>query len=765
MGEKNKIKLSIAVLFNTALFIVISLIAISCSSRKELMTEPLFRQSKRISIDLPEEGVMVDSVTGAIIATETVTYKNEERGEYYNMDSIGNTPAKADEVIDMTKSLHRLRAVAVTAKSRFAPEREGYIGTGFTIRVPKELLSSYWSVVIEPILMHNDSLVPLRKVVLRGQDFAYKQKESYSKYREFLKTLVGKPDYDEYFLDKRNIEKDIKRKQKNNFDQYYNLWNKRVKFEKWKFDREDQDAFYYAKRMGFNFKKYSEYSLKSFMEADIEERKGKLSVGLNEKYRKEYEKKTKGFPSLFVQEEMKEKVVPRRYRQTFKDNVKAKDITNKYITDADLKQIAENRYFWDDIAYNEVLVERRQSIFKSMVKHPYFDPETVFLDSIVEGTEDFVFYYPHQYPVFEGLKNVRVTLKSQIRAIDQSTYRTGQTDTLTYIVSSLSQLMDTTFAAREAAIYSNVREFATMYVEFPVNKNDFDINYTVNRGEVGKFTDTYAKVSKEGFVIDNIDLSGTVSLEGPAVENEQKNAKRLESLRRYLTYKHPELGRYITLTNKGEDVSRAIELIGESFFVKNKEIIVERLKTAENVDVAEEAIKETYKEDYAYIRDFIYPRLRKVEVVFSLHRDRSGKNQEIAEQMMLEYEGALKLLEERKYTAALNILEHYSDYNTALALVCLGYNSRAYEVLRSLNPTADSEYLLAIVMYRLKNERRAVEHLLKACEMDYNKVARTNLDSETKMLVLKYGLQERLSQIEDKYLNAIELPEVDKPAE
>ncbi len=488
-----------ASIFFASLFIITSFIIISCSSNKELIVKPLFRQSQRVNVELPTEGWFVDSITGSVIASEIVVYTNEDRGgEYYKMDSVINTPITGEtDMVDLTKGVHRLRSVEVKAKYRFAPEREGYINTDFLIVVPKGLISTDWRVVVDPILIHNDSLVSLKRVIVKGQEFAKKQKESYAEYRKFLGTLVSKPEYDKYFLDKKSVARDVKKQQTHYFDQYYNAWSKRVNFEKWKFDREDQDAFYYAKRMGYNFKKYNEYALKTLLETHPDERGTKISLGLSDEYRKKYEKVTEGFPSLWKQEVMTEKVVPRRYRQTFRDGIAAKDIVNKYVTESDIRKISDNRYYFDEIAMNESAINRRHDIFKTMVRYPYDDPQRVYLDSIVEGKEDFLLHYRHAYQVVEGLKNVRVTLQSQVQAIDRSTYRTSAADTITYVVSSLSQLMDTTLIGKKNIVSRYASDSTTMYFEYPANDVRFNINYTINRAEMKKFLDLYERSKKK----------------------------------------------------------------------------------------------------------------------------------------------------------------------------------------------------------------------------------------------------------------------------
>ena len=59
------------------------------------------------------------------------------------------------------------------------------------------------------------------------------------------------------------------------------------------------------------------------------------------------------------------------------------------------------------------------------------------------------------------------------------------------------------------------------------------------------------------------------------------------------------------------------------------------------------------------------------------------------------------------------ILEKYPDYNTAVALTCLGYHAKSEDLLKQLPQTAAVEYLRAIVNVRLEDYQAAAELLLE----------------------------------------------------
>ncbi|NDV60583.1 hypothetical protein D0T85_21060 [Bacteroides sp. 519] len=110
-----------------------------------------------------------------------------------------------------------------------------------------------------------------------------------------------------------------------------------------------------------------------------------------------------------------------------------------------------------------------------------------------------------------------------------------------------------------------------------------------------------------------------------------------------------------------------------------------------------------------------------------------------------EYMHALKLLRNREYQRALSILNDYNDYNTAVALTCLGYDGKAYNTLAALPQNSNTHYLAAILCSRLKEMQAAVDHLMEACRLDPDKVNRAQRDPEISKMIRDYNLQEYLN--------------------
>lgn len=113
-----------------------------------------------------------------------------------------------------------------------------------------------------------------------------------------------------------------------------------------------------------------------------------------------------------------------------------------------------------------------------------------------------------------------------------------------------------------------------------------------------------------------------------------------------------------------------------------------------------------------------------------------------------EYKQGMEALSNREYKKAIAILDKYPDYNTAIALTCLGHHLNAENLLKQLPQTAAVKYLRSIVNIRLADYQTAVDLLLEACREEPNLVYRTDMDSDMSILIPKVmGLRKELDRI------------------
>jgi hypothetical protein len=767
----------------------------------DAMTKGLFMQSKRPNIELPYiEG---GDLKGVRTVSEEVTFTNSE--------VIPRSGTESGKETNLSEVQH-LNEVVVTAKSRFTPEQNGRVNVDFVVKVPKEILSTNWRVTMNPILLHNDSVVPLKSVVLKGQDFYDKQKQDYADYDEYVKSIVGKSDYDSIFLDHKGVRDDINFQQKFYYGQYHKEWSRQTDYEDWKSKKDDAEALIAAKQVGYDQKTYHENARKARERIMKEHAKGKDTTGLFNKYMKnvtkpedlkkgkikveqkddyridfykEYSRRArervmddwakgkdtigafnrymKGFDKnmkTMVLEGEDMRRVPERFRDLYRSGRKMDEITNQSLSDKDSIEIAKHRYLFEDIALNEMKQERREDKKEEMIVFPY--ELNTRLDSVVQSDRDFTFYYKQDYPVSPGMKRLRLTMSSKVDAVDRSSFTQPQSDTLSYFISSLSQLVDTSLIVKTTTLHRDVYNSMLIYPKFAAGKAVFNAGYRDNKAETDKVLDTYRTFTGEGkLLMDSVVLRISTSLDGEYEKNIELSKKRVEALKAYFV---KALGAntedVFKIRYSGEDWNTMARLVVKRTDLPNKAQILEMLTQAVNPDQCEAAIKKDYPQDYKIIRDSIYPMLNKADVIFNMTRPGMADEITVNKEERPEYAQALQYLQDREYWKALDILSNYPDYNTALCLVCMGYNAKALDLLESLQQTGNTEYLLAILAIRSGDDDKAITHLLKACELDPSKAYRAPLDPEVAAFVKKHRLQDRLnagseaaSQVTDEELN------------
>ena len=158
----------------------------------------------------------------------------------------------------------------------------------------------------------------------------------------------------------------------------------------------------------------------------------------------------------------------------------------------------------------------------------------------------------------------------------------------------------------------------------------------------------------------------------------------------------------------------------------------------EDLDAREVALRRL--EGFRYIEENIYPKLRRVQFNFMLHRKGMIKDTVHTTQLDSVYMRGVEALKERDYKLAVTLLRPYACYNTAVAYVCMDYNKSALDILLKLPADARRDYMLAVVYSRLGDERQALQHFLSSVEQDEAMRLRGNLDPEISALIKRYGI-------------------------
>ena len=388
--------------------------------------------------------------------------------------------------------------------------------------------------------------------------------------------------------------------------------------------------------------------------------------------------------------------------------------------------LLQERDYWQ----YETYVERfrpdtvgREAAFNRFVKFPY--PEDVRLDSLVEGRSTVTYYYSQEVKTDETSKKMLVTLQGQVLAVDDSAYRLPPSDTLSYIVYTIPRYR-----------IKVVDKFVTVedrnYIQFFVGDTRVVDTLGDNRRQLDKITGLMRQiVEQQEFWVDTITLTAASSPEGAYAFNDRLSQGRAAALKRYLVRRYGRsIDTMLTVRWVAEDWQELTNRIRTDREVVSRDAILELIVAEKNPDRREQAIRQRFPKEYAYIRSVIYPQLRAVNFRYSLRRKGMVKDTIHTTELDTAYARGVQLLQKRKYAKALYILNDYNDRNTVVAHLSLDHNERAMELLATMPKDAVTEYLRAIACSRLGRKAEGREHFLEACRLDGRMEYRGNLDPE-----------------------------------
>ena len=372
----------------------------------------------------------------------------------------------------------------------------------------------------------------------------------------------------------------------------------------------------------------------------------------------------------------------------------------------------------------------REAAFNRFVKFPY--PEDVRLDSLVEGRSTVTYYYSQEVKTDETSKKMLVTLQGQVLAVDDSAYRLPPSDTLSYVVSSMLSFVDTMPRYRIKVIDKFVTVEDRNYIQFFVGDTRVVDTLGDNRRQLDKITGLMRQiVEQQEFYVDTITLTAASSPEGDYAFNDRLSQGRAEALKRYLVRRYGRsIDTMLTVRWVAEDWQELTNRIRTDREVVNRDAILELIVAEKNPDRREQAIRQRFPQEYAYIRSVIYPQLRTVNFCYNLRRKGMVKDTIHTTELDTIYARGVELLQKRKYAKALYILNDYNDRNTVVAHLSLDHNERAMELLAAMPEDAVTEYLRAIACSRLGRKEEGREHFLEACRLDERMEYRGNLDPE-----------------------------------
>ena len=395
--------------------------------------------------------------------------------------------------------------------------------------------------------------------------------------------------------------------------------------------------------------------------------------------------------------------------------------------------LLQQRDYWQ----YETYIERfrpdtvgREVAFNRFVKFPY--PEDVRLDSLVESRSTVTYYYSQEVKTDETSKKMLVTLQGQVLAVDDSAYRLPPSDTLSYIVSSMLSFVDTVPRYRIRIVDKYLTVEDRNYIQFFVGDTRVVDTLGDNWRQLDKITGLMRQiVEQQEFWVDTITLTAASSPEGAYAFNDRLSQGRAQALKRYLVRRYGRsIDTMLTVRWVAEDWQELTNRIRTDREVVNRDAILELIVAEKNPDRREQAIRQRFPEEYAYIRSVIYPQLRAVNFRYNLRRKGMVKDTIHTTELDTAYARGVELLQKRKYAKALYILNDYNDRNTVVAHLSLDHNERAMELLAAMPEDAVTEYLRAIACSRLGRKEEGREHFLEACRLDERMEYRGNLDPE-----------------------------------
>lgn len=414
------------------------------------------------------------------------------------------------------------------------------------------------------------------------------------------------------------------------------------------------------------------------------------------------------------------------------------------------------------IKLNELRGEDRAQIFAKFVKDTII-VDKVRLDSVVTVSDGNVIKYSYTQNLLaqKDLRKVEMVLNGEIYKDGDRLCVLEATKPLTFYISSMVSFVDDSPMYVTKVISRNLYLSENYKIGFTKGGWHLDESFSSNGQELRRMKRKINNVlSDTTYVVDSLLVAATCSPEGALKFNNRLSGRRAieikEVIERYLEFYRDSIKNEfwninvaqeeieieapkmeIGVVNKSEDWNGLWDLVQKSNLIKDKKKVFECYVT-DDLDLREANLRKL--EDYAIIRDSLYPLLRKVNLNFAIHR--KGMIKDTVHTVVVDtlYEAGVKALKDRDYKLAITFLKEYKTINTAIAYLSMDYNNSALSILEDLPQTAQRDYMLAIVYSRLEKEQKAVDYYLKSVSVEPSFRHRGNLDPEISLLINKHKL-------------------------
>lgn len=461
--------------------------------------------------------------------------------------------------------------------------------------------------------------------------------------------------------------------------------------------------------------------------------------------------------SIFLERHLPQSMALNGIRNDFlktKSGVSEKEIIDKYLKE------------WL-IERNEQRKSRIGEVFLRYVKNPYVKGAR--LDSVIKDKYgNFDYHYSQDVATNQESRKLYLWVKGCVRSSSGLTYMLADSDTITYNVSSVSAFTRDIIRYKKKVIERRVNQRYDSRISFKAGKYKIDPYHNNNANELEKICSMIENVFKENeFEIDSIKIISSSSPEGKFKTNERLSKQRSTEIEKHITdlviemsqkYKtlHLHHGKLVGGYGDGQhDLNGKIiqciipenwqllyRLIEQDTILTNKKGLLDCF--AEVEPDKRENLLSKYKQEYNYLKENIYPLLRKVSIELNLLRIGMVKDTIHTSEPDTLYTRGVNLLKKREYSKALEILIGYNDINTAIAHLSLGQDVSAYSILEKMEESAHQLYMMAIIHARKGEEQEAARLFLKSKELDIKMAYRGGLDPEISKLIEKYNLNKDL---------------------
>ncbi len=412
--------------------------------------------------------------------------------------------------------------------------------------------------------------------------------------------------------------------------------------------------------------------------------------------------------------------------------------------------------------FNKRREDVKDDMFLRFVKDPY-QVDAIRLDSVVLDNANGVLKYTYSQNLFarKDLRKVDMVINGEIYRDGEQLCVLNTTRPLTFYISSMVSFVDESPRYMSEVISRNLYLNDDYNIDFQKGKWEIDQLYSNNGAEIAKMRSRIRSVLQDTtYIVDSLVIQAACSPEGSLKMNNMLSGKRANSIKEHINnylkdYKDSVDAQFwninldstpvlsndkeieIKIKKGSEDWEGLHRLICGNGFIKDKESIEKCFKEAD-LDKREYILKGTRQ--YKYIREELYPKLRRVSLHFAMHR--KGMLKDTIHTVVIDslYAAGVEALKDRDYKKAIACLKDYKCLNTAIAYVSLDYNNSALAILSNLELSAQRDYLLAVVYGRLGDEKKAVDYYLNSVEMEPSFRHRGNLDPEISVLINKYKL-------------------------